>query len=333
MTKIAVFGAGSWGTALASHLRLAGNQVSLWGRNSKVLSDIDNLSENSRYLPGIRLNSGIKTSTDISSVSKDAEIGVIAVPSSALSSVLGNQEVKNIPSLISVAKGLEDSSYRRMTEVIADAVSTHNSIASTIGVLSGPSFAKEVAEGKPTAVTIASLSSEDARRLASVFHFGNFRVYTSTDVKGVEFAAAFKNVIALASGIVDGHGLGFNARAALITRGLAEVTRLSVSLGGKAETLYGLSGLGDLLLTCTGDLSRNRRVGLALGKGKQLKDCLSEVKQVVEGVSTAPKMLALAKKNGIEVPVAEQVVRILNGQCSIEESIQILFSRNPTSES
>ncbi len=328
--RVAVVGSGSWGTALANHLALAGFETRIWGRSPAELAQINTRHENRAYLPGIKLSTELRGEADLTKALAEAVLIVFAVPSSAVRDVaqVAAQHSPAKALVVSTAKGLENETLKRMTEVLADEFSG----AECIGALSGPSFALEVARGLPTAVTVAALTLESAKALATFFHNGNLRVYTSTDPVGVELGGAMKNVIALASGVVDGVGLGANARAALITRGLAEMKRLVLARGGESGTVSGLSGLGDLLLTATGDLSRNRRAGLALGQGKKLENVLTDIGQVVEGVVTTPKILALARQTGVAVPITEEVNAILSGEKTAQQSAAALMKRAQVSE-
>ncbi len=300
--RIAVLGAGAWGSALASHLEKAGNKVILWDKDEPNLEEII----------------------------KRSELVVFAVPSHAMREVSQLSKAYISPELlvVSVAKGLEQKTTKTMSEVLCEELGHPERIT----VLSGPSFAKEVKEGLPTAVTIAGETEEAARKAASYFHFDNFRVYTSIDVVGVELGGVLKNIIALAVGIVDGVGMGHNARAALITRGLAEMQRLVIKLGGQPLTVTGLSVLGDLLLTSTGDLSRNRQVGLRLGKGEKLEDILKSLGQVAEGVTATAVALELAKKHSISVPIITEVDKVLSGKSSIDDAVKSLLNREPKAE-
>ncbi|MCC6220937.1 MAG: NAD(P)-dependent glycerol-3-phosphate dehydrogenase [Deltaproteobacteria bacterium] len=328
--KIAVLGAGSWGTALAHHLRRANYEVCLWGRDEGVLKSISEERENPKYLSGESLAAGIRVSTCLVEAVAGAELLVIALPSSAVRAEISAVKA-HVPKgllIVSAVKGLENATLKRMSVVIEEELGKENPVS----VLSGPSFAREVVRGKPTAVTLACLDESVAQQIAEVFHYDSFRVYTSTDVIGVEFGGVFKNIIAIAAGVVDGLQMGNNARAALITRGLSEMQRLVVALGGSALTVGGLSGLGDLLLTATGDLSRNRQVGIRLGQGEQLEDILGSLGQVAEGVQSASKVLALAKRHNVPVPITEEVVKLLTKQCSIKDSVNALLSRTRAGE-
>ena len=327
--RIAVLGSGSWGTALASHLRGAGHDVTIWGLETEALKSIEKTNTNPDYFPGLSLSSGIKAEAILEESVKEKEVVVFSVPSGAMRDV-SKKVAKNLANdalLVNTAKGLEAETNKRMTEVIKEETGTARA-----SVLSGPSFAKEVLEKRPTAVTTAAHTMELAKEVAEVFHYQYFRAYTSEDVIGVELGGALKNVIAIAVGIVDGKNFGCNARAALITRGLSEIGELIVKLGGKERTVSGLSVLGDLLLTSTGDLSRNRQVGLRLAKGEELVSALDGVGQVAEGVNTARKVLSLAEPLKLEMPITKEVVHVLEGQHSIEVAVEKLLSRAPSHE-
>lgn len=305
--SLAVIGAGSWGTALAAHLARCGHDVRLWARDPALAAAISARGENVRYLPGVPLPPLTATS-DLDSALSGAEIAVVATPSEfcretyrALRPRLAPQAV-----LVSATKGLELDTRRRMSEVAAEEVPE-----CPVAVLSGPSFALEVAQGQPTTVVVASDDLAVAERVQRAVSSRAFRAYSSDDVRGVELAGALKNVIAIAAGIVDGLGYGHNTGAALITRGLAEITRLAVALGARPDTLSGLAGLGDLVLTCTGGLSRNRRVGQALGAGQPLAETLTRLSMVAEGVRTTLVACALAESSGVEMPIAQQMRAVL----------------------
>ena len=255
---------------------------------------------------------------------------MFAVPSSAVREVAAKLkgQISDTAKLVSAVKGLERESYKPMSEVIADELEN----SARVSVMAGPMFAVEILRELPTAVTVASKKEERAEEAGRVFHHKNFRVYTSSDIIGVEYGGVFKNVMAIAAGMVDGLEMGYNARAALITRGLAEMKRLVGALGGKSETVSGLSGLGDLLLTATSDLSRNRRVGKALGRGETLEDILENLGQVAEGVKSAEITLALAERYKLEAPITQEVARVLRGECSAKDAAMALISRAPRSE-
>lgn len=329
MTQIAVLGSGSWGTALAHHLRKAGHDVCVWGNDEKALRAIGEKGENPDFFPGLKLASGIRPEFDIKRGVEGAEVIVCCLPSNAVRSVAANlKPVLTKPVLmVSCTKGLEERSNKRMTVVLAEELGERHSVS----VLSGPSFAVEVIKNLPTAIVAAAENIEIAEKVVTAFHYENFRVYTSTDVIGVEFGGVLKNIMALAVGVLDGAQMGANARAAMITRGLIEMQRLIVALGGRAETVTGLSGLGDLLLTATGDLSRNRQVGLRLGKGETLEKILSELGQVAESVSATKLALSLAQEKNVSVPIITEVYKVLSGG-NAKDSLLALLSRTPKSE-
>ncbi len=328
--SVTVLGAGSWGTALANHLQSSGQDVTLWGRDEDVLSHITEQGMNPRYLKGFPLAKGLCTESDLTKAVSAAELLVVAVPSSGVRQVLSALS-GHIPKdllVVSGVKGLETSTLKRPSQIIAEELGNPGSI----GALGGPNFAAELVQGFPTAATLAAHDIETAKSISDFFHHGNLRIYTSTDVIGVEFGGALKNVIALATGIVDGVGMGQNARAALVTRGLAELTSLAVGMGADPRTVGGLSGLGDLLLTAVGDLSRNRQVGLRLGRGEKLEDITKDLGQVAEGVKSAHLALELAKKLGIEMPIVEQTDALLSGKTTVEEAVEALLAREQKRE-
>jgi glycerol-3-phosphate dehydrogenase (NAD(P)+) len=313
MSRIAILGGGSWGTALAVLLSRSRkeHQISLWVHDAELARIMQEKRENTTYLPGQTLGPSISVESDIAAALGAAEIIVGAMPSANARAIYGaaSPHLRAGTSIVSATKGLEPSTEARISEVIAQTTKLN---PARIAVLSGPSFAMEAARGEPTAVVLACEEEATSKALQEELGGPTFRLYTNRDVLGVELAAAMKNVIAIAAGACQGLGLGANTLAALITRGLAEMSRLAVALGAKRETLGGLAGLGDLVLTCTGALSRNRHVGLELGKGLSLEGILGSMKMVAEGVGTAPALLALARKNQIEVPITEQVTAILH---------------------
>lgn len=330
MSRIAVMGAGAWGTALALSLaRRDDHQVTLWSHTSTVAEGVAKFRINSVYLPGIIIPESIAVTSDMAAALAEAEIVLSVMPShhvrasyTAFAPHLHEGQI-----LVSATKGIEDKSYLRMSEVIGDALAGFGKRL-PLAVLSGPSFAQEVAAGAPTAMTAASTDHQVAARVQNDFSNSSMRVYTNEDVIGVELGGAHKNVIAIASGIVTGLDLGHNSTAALITRGIAEVTRLAVACGGRRETLAGLAGLGDLVLTCTGGLSRNRLVGIELGRGKSLPEILAGLNgKVAEGVRTTFAALGLAAKHDVELPIAEQMAAILNGEKLPVQAIQELMRR------
>ena len=309
--QVAVIGAGGWGTALAKLLSMAGHQVCLWVRQLALCEQIKRERENRPYLPGAPLPETIAYTTSFSEAARGVELFVLAVPSHAMRATAASLKpfLEGTPLLVSVSKGVEEESLQTMSAVLIHVLG--ESRKGSLAVLSGPSFAAEVARGLPTAVTVAAYGAETAVRLQNVFVSSRFRVYTASDVTGVEVGGAVKNVIAIAAGVSDGLGCGYSARAALITRGLAEITRLAVRMGADQRTLSGLSGIGDLVLTCTSDLSRNRSLGVQLGKGEDITTILRGMKMVAEGVRTCRSVFALAQGLGVEMPIIEQVHALL----------------------
>ncbi|MBW4026901.1 MAG: NAD(P)-dependent glycerol-3-phosphate dehydrogenase [Acidobacteria bacterium] len=330
MSRIAVMGAGAWGTALALSLwRRGGHQIALWAHSPAVAATIRGTGENKLFLPGFAVPGEITVSSDVAEALAGAEIILSAMPSrhvrASYASFAAHLHVGQI--LVSATKGIEDRTLLRMSEVIVQVLAARN-LSLPVAVLSGPSFAQELAAGAPTAVTIACSDTGVASLLQQEFGSGSLRLYTNDDVVGVELGGALKNVIALAAGVVAGLELGHNSAAALITRGIAETTRLAVACGGRRETLAGLSGMGDLILTCTGSLSRNRSVGIQLGRGATLADALAGLNgKVAEGVSTAFAALGLAERYGVEMPITSQVVAILKGERSPLAAIEELMAR------
>ncbi len=332
MKKACVYGAGSFGTAVATVLATNFETVMLWGRDEALIATLNAQHENTNYLPGLKLPANIVGTTSIEEAAKGAEVIVTATPSHATRDLLGKALPflpKHVP-IVCVAKGIENESLMTMTELHEQCLPEE--MHPQIAVLSGPSFAKEMVLGMPTIVTIAARWEKTAQRCQKMFHCATFRTYTSTDVVGVQVGGALKNVIAIAAGIADGLGFGNNARAGIITRGLAEITRVAVRMGGNPLTLSGLAGMGDLVLTCTGELSRNRRVGIALGKGQKLEDILKEMKQVAEGVKTARAARDLAVKTGVELPICEQVYQIMYEGKNPKAAVLDLMGRTPKSE-
>ncbi len=311
--RVAVIGAGSWGTALADLLAGNGHDVAVWALEAEVVEAINARHENTVFLPGANLAESIVAHGDIVTAVRGAELVVSASPSHAVRAVsarvaqaLGEQAPATAPVVVSVSKGLEEGTYYSMSEILGETLPGCSVVA-----LSGPSFAKEVSARQPTALVAASRNPTAAETVQQIFSNRYFRVYTSSDVVGVELGGALKNVIALAAGILDGIGLGHNPRAALITRGLAEITRLGVALGADPSTFAGLAGMGDLLLTATGTLSRNRTLGVELGKGRSLEDALRGRRTVAEGVRTARTAVELSEREGVELPIAQEVSHIL----------------------
>jgi glycerol-3-phosphate dehydrogenase (NAD(P)+) len=322
---IAVLGAGSWGTALAIHLARVGHDVSLWARDEALANEMARDRVNRRYLPESRLPAAVTPAADMAAVLDRASFVVVAVPSHGLRHVM-RQAVPLLAQsavLVSAAKGLEAGSLDRMSQVLTEETGGRIPVV----VLSGPSFALEVARGLPTAVLVASADAGAAQAAQERFRGPAFRLYASDDVTGVEIGGALKNVIAIAAGVVEGTGLGHNAMAALITRGLVEISRLACAEGARRDTLAGLSGLGDLVLTCTGDLSRNRHVGMELGRGRALEEVLAGMRMVAEGVRTTGAALALGARHGIELPITAQMAAVLDGRHTPREALETLMLR------
>jgi len=329
MTKIAILGAGSWGTALAIVLSRSRkpHQISLWVHNAGVAESIRHARENQTYLPGLKLAESVEVHSELEAAASGAQVILGAMPSAHARGVYASALpfVSSVASFVSASKGLEPATHLRMSEVIAQVVTPR--FAPRIAVISGPSFAVEAARGEPTAVVLASQDAALATELQGEFAGPGFRLYTNDDVLGVELSGAMKNVMAIAAGACHGLGLGSNALAALITRGLAEMARLAAALGARRETLSGLAGLGDLVLTCTGSLSRNRFVGIELGKGRPLREILANMRMVAEGVNTAAPLLALAREHEIEMPITEQVDAILHAGKSPKDAIRDIMER------
>lgn len=327
--SIAVFGAGSWGTALALAMARNGHAVTLWGHDAAHMALLDHERENHTYLPGIKFPENLVISDDLPSTAAKIPNWMVVVPSHAFRvTVQALAPHTSGETLVSWAtKGLEPGTNKLLSDILAEECAGIQS-----GVVSGPTFAKEVAQGLPTALTVGADSEAVAEEIASWLRSERFRAYTSSDVIGVQMGGAIKNVMAIAAGISDGLGFGANARAALITRGLAELTRLGVAMGGHAETFMGLTGVGDLVLTCTDNLSRNRQVGLGLGKGKKLAEILAELGQEAEGVSTAKELHRLAGARGVDMPITEQVYRVLHDSVTPKEAVEALLQRDPKAE-
>ena len=332
MSDIAIIGAGAWGTGLAIVLARKGtHRVRLWAHEADVCESINTRRVNERFLPGREIPSAVSATNNLANALDSAQILISVMPSQHCRSLFEQMRPLIQPEVlvVSATKGLEESSLLRMSEVIAQVLHGNNAV----GALSGPSFAQEVARGDPTAITIASADSRLQRSVQQEFSGPTFRVYTNNDVTGVELGGALKNIIAIAAGICDGLGFGHNSIAALITRGLAEMTRLVVACGGRAETMAGLAGLGDLVLTCTGGLSRNRTVGVELGRGKKLPDIIAAMHgMVAEGVFTTTAAVGLARIHKVEIPITEQMDSILHQGKSPREAIQELMTRSGKSE-
>jgi glycerol-3-phosphate dehydrogenase (NAD(P)+) len=330
MSRMAILGAGSWGTALAVHLAREGRRVRLWARDEALVAGMVATAANPRYLADVPLPAGVVATSSLGTALEGAEFVVVAVPSHGLRAVIRAAAPLIPPNavVVSAAKGLEGDSLDRMSQVVEEETAGQFPVV----VLSGPSFAAEVARGLPTAVLAASSNSRAAARVQEQFRGRGLRLYASDDVKGVEIGGALKNVIAIAAGAVEGLGLGQNAMAALLTRGLAEISRLACAEGARRETLAGLSGLGDLVLTCTGSLSRNRHVGIELGRGRPLSEILAGMYMVAEGVRTTGAALALGARHGLELPITAQMAAVLEGQTSPLEAVETLMGRRQRAE-
>ena len=325
MSRIAVLGAGAWGTALTLSLaRRGGHQIALWSHSPALAEELTETGENLPYLPGFTLPADVAVTADLPRAIFEADILLCVTPSQHLRETIAHIAPLLTPNqiILSASKGLEETSFLRMTQVIASITSN------PAGVVSGPSFAQEVAAGLPTAIVVAATSPAVAQTIQRDFSSPSLRLYTNDDVPGVELGGALKNVIALSSGIIAGLGLGANTSAALITRGIAEITRLAVACGGRRQTLAGLAGMGDLVLTCTGTLSRNRSVGMELGKGRKLPDILAGMNgKVAEGVRSTAGALGLAARYGVEMPIALQMDAILHHDKPAREAIKELMAR------
>ena len=336
MSEIAIIGGGAWGTGIAIVLGRKGtHRVRLWAHETDVCESITQRRVNEKFLPGRRIPDSVTASNDLAATLQGAQIVVSVMPSQHCRALFERMRPLMQPRtlIVSATKGLEEGSLQRMTEVIADVLKREDGSAPAVGALSGPSFAQEVARGDPTAITIASQDAALLRTVQQEFSDPSFRVYTNSDVVGVELGGALKNIVAIAAGICDGLVLGHNSVAALITRGLAEMTRLAIACGGRAETMAGLAGLGDLVLTCTGGLSRNRSVGVELGRGQQLSEIIADMHgMVAEGVFTTSAAVGLAHARGVEMPITEQVHAILHQGKSPREAIQELMTRSGKSE-
>ena len=323
MTRLTILGGGSWGTALAIALAPRFSSIRLWVHEPGLARQTEQTRENATFLPGFSLPANVTVTPELSVADADLVVGVM--PSQFARSVYSQLDIR-VP-VVSATKGLEKDSLQRISQLISDLQPK-----SPVAVLSGPTFAREIAAGLPAAAVIASADAALAAAVQQAFSGPSFRLYTNDDVCGVEMGGALKNVIAIAGGVVQGLGLGHNALAALITRGLAEITRLAVAAGGDARTLAGLAGLGDLVLTCTGELSRNRRVGAELARGRSLAEILGSTQMVAEGVETTATALQLAGKLGVELPITQQMDDMLHGRRTPAEAIRELMERRPKGE-
>ncbi len=329
MKKVAVIGSGSWGTALAVMLQKHGHDVVIWSRRQDAVEQMEKERENKEYLPGVLLPEGLKFTAEREEAVKKAEIIILSVPSKAVRQTANDfaPYLNANQVLVNVAKGLEESSLKRLSQVIQECVPQCQ-----VCVLSGPSHAEEVAREIPTTCLIASENAEMAKMVQCEFMNPRFRLYTNTDMVGVEMGAALKNVMALAAGISDGLGFGDNTKAAIMTRGIAEMSRLGIEMGGKLETFAGLSGIGDLIVTCTSMHSRNRRAGILLGQGKTLAETLAEIKMVVEGVNTVQAAYTLAKEHNVEMPITNAIYEVLFQGKNAEQAVLDLMSRDGKAE-
>jgi len=330
--QIGVIGGGSWGTALAKLLAELDHDVALWVREPELTTAINDTHVNPEYLPGFTLPARVRATCDLAVAVRGAEVLVAVTPSHVLRAVMerARPHVTGTPYLVTATKGIEDGTLSRMSEVLLDVFGPD--FRARIAALSGPSFAREVAAGMPTAVTTAAHDPATATAVQTIFRAPTFRVYTVADLVGVELGGAVKNLIAIAAGVSDGLGLGHSSRAALITRGVAEIARLVAKVGGNPQTVSGLSGVGDLVLTCTGDLSRNRSVGLRLGKGEKLADILGSMTMIAEGVHNSLTVCALAARAGVEIPIAEQVRLMLHADKPASEALIDLLRRSAKPE-
>ena len=326
--KLALLGAGAWGTALS--IAFAGKHaVTLWSREEDVAVDLKNCRENGRFFPGYKIPDAVEVTTDFSAAVGVAELLLIATPIAGLRPTLERLKALAVTTpILWVCKGFEAGTGKLPHQVVSEVLGEKQ----VCGALSGPSFAEEVAAGQPTAVALAANDPVFAREAARQLHTSRLRIYANDDLIGVEVGGAVKNVLAIATGTCDGLGLGLNSRAALMTRGLAEIARLGLALGAQRETFMGLAGMGDLILTCTGDLSRNRRVGLALAENKSLPQILEELGHVAEGVYTAREVDQLARQYGVEMPICSAVAAVLDGRFKASDALEQLMARDPKEE-
>ena len=330
--SIAIIGAGAWGTTFAILLSENGHEVKLWVLEEDLCSEMKEMRENKRYLPGFPIPSNIDLTSDLAEALPSAKLIVFAVPSKHLRGIAKNSSafISKDNIVLSVTKGLEENTHKRMSEVILDEIKSLD--PKNLAILSGPNLSKEIAKGFPAASVVGSKSLETAKKIQGFLMMERFRVYTNTDVIGVELGGALKNIIAIAAGAVDGLGLGDNAKAGLMVRGIAEITRLGVTLGAKQSTFSGLSGIGDLIATCASKLSRNHYVGEEIAKGRKLKEILDGMEAVAEGVATTKAAHALAKKHKVEMPITEQVYQVLFEGKDPYKAIENLMIRSPKEE-
>lgn len=328
MSKIAFIGGGSFGTALAVLLANKGNEVTVYDKDESVISDINTNKRNKKYLPELIIPDGVMATLNIKEAVKDVDFVVIAVPSHVVRIVAKELSpiINDKATVISIAKGIEEGTDKRLSEVLSDEINN------PVVVLSGPSHAEEIAKNVPTTIVVTSKTMDKAKEVQDLFMTEDFRVYTNEDIIGVEVGGAVKNVIAFAAGVIDGLGYGDNTKAALMTRGMKEISRIGVALGGKEETFYGLTGMGDLIVTCTSMHSRNRRAGIMIGEGKSLDETLKEVGMVVEGVKACKAFYELKEKIGIDMPITDALYKALFMNKNPKEAITELMIRDKKSE-
>ncbi|MEM6894606.1 MAG: NAD(P)H-dependent glycerol-3-phosphate dehydrogenase [Bacteroidota bacterium] len=326
--NVGLLGGGSWGTTVAS-LTARNANTTLWARNEETVKEINEQRTNSKYLPGALLNKNLKASASIADTVKDADLLVMGIPSQNFRQVLetAKPHVRPWIPVVSLSKGLEMGTKKRMTEVISEILPGHPA-----GVLTGPNLAKEIHNGQAAAAVIAMVDEIIAKKLQSVFNCGLFRVYTNTDVIGCELGGALKNIMAIATGMGDGANAGDNTRAAVITRGLSELTRLGTAMGGKRRTFSGLAGMGDLVATCSSPKSRNRHVGFQLGKGKKIDEIIAEMSEVAEGVKTAKVVMELSRDHNVHMPISEEVYKVLYEGNTVEDAFRGLLKLESGSE-
>ena len=327
MTKIAVIGSGGWGIALAILLNTNGHKITIWSYDKKEVEELKEIRENKTKLPNIKIPEEIFITHNLEEAIKDKNIVILAVPSSAIRKISSNIKdlINDEQIILNVSKGLEEHTLNTMTDIIEEEIQKSNV---KVAVLSGPSHAEEVGRGIPTTCVVSSHDKKTVEYLQNIFMNQNFRVYTSQDMRGIEIGGALKNVIALAAGIADGLGYGDNTKAALITRGIKEISILGVAMGGDLSTFYGLTGLGDLIVTCASLHSRNRKAGILLGKGYKLEDAIKEVNMVVEGVYSAKAAYEAAKKYNVEMPIIEQIYEVLFENKNAKEAVNELMLRD-----
>lgn len=328
--RIAVIGDGGWGTTLALLLNANGHDVALWGAFRDYIEEMQRTRLNCKFLPGIRIDDEVGLEWNLAEALEGAELVVMVAPSKYVREVCGRmrEQLTGVEMVVSASKGLEIDSHKRISEVVYEELGRDISLA----VISGPSLALEVARGIPTAVTVSAVDELLAKKVQEIFMSDNFRVYTSDDIIGVELGGSLKNVIAIAAGIIDGMELGANTKSGLVTRGLAEITRLGVAMGARAQTFRGLSGLGDLVTTCISDLSRNHWFGSEVGKGRPVQEVLESTEMAVEGVRTARAAYELSRHHGVEMPITEQVYRVIYQKKNPREAIRELMKRKPKQE-